>query len=700
MPPRRRHRGEQQQVQAGLGTVTQSELQDWAANQYKFINPYTFVPFPDEIKRTKPEGHEKFSLGNYSGRLTINWTTVTPLMLPPEWTVGDKVIIPGSSIKGAVRSLHETLAGGCLRVFDSEFVPVYRQGMDAAAKEDDGWMLAEVRLDEKSGQPLVYPASETVWVESSQVLKGNPAPETNDRYTIENYQYEWQSYSKKPVVRRRHLKDDSRVIKDENGEWYILVSDEHARQPSGHYFYTMGKAGKDLVELSPSVLAKFRRSLAGVDDLRPARIQERDGKPDCPVEFNGELMGYRHVASQDKWPNIIWVKVAKDSRGKPSIIDMSLAAIWRVEGKFPAKSRVVEDLLPCSDPDKLCPSCKIFGMADTSGKSGSAEQRSYASHIQFMPAHLSEYKDSVFEKKSIRGMMSPHPGFGAFYLQLDGKTDKAAQGEEPTSHWGAIPDGNGEIPRKLRGRKYYWHATPCPDPPGVKRVAESSVATELSKWHRWYTQQSGADQISRAFTDGDNTKRDEKDSERWLLLQNNTFRSQIMFENLTKEDLGGLIASLEPHRLLGLFPELAKGRKFATHLGGGKPLGLGSVRSKIIDIQFEDEGRYFDSGTSQSLSDWKKLAEDAVEIFRKGNESRLRKQWEALAHVLDIHKVDPNLVWYPPGADRRHFLDADGQFDKSYEFFVATSGGYREGDMYPLPDPTADDQTIPIKNKH
>jgi hypothetical protein len=42
-----------------------------------FINPYTFVPLPDEIIRAAPFGHDRSEPGRVSGRMTVTWTVRT-----------------------------------------------------------------------------------------------------------------------------------------------------------------------------------------------------------------------------------------------------------------------------------------------------------------------------------------------------------------------------------------------------------------------------------------------------------------------------------------------------------------------------------------------------------------------------------------------------------------------------------------------
>ena len=94
----------------------------------KFVNPYSFVPVVP-ARRGEAAGHAELSPQRFSGRLRTRITARTPLLLKdcvvgpdPGRVVNDiprvdgKAIIPGSSLAGAVRSLHEAFVGGCMRV--------------------------------------------------------------------------------------------------------------------------------------------------------------------------------------------------------------------------------------------------------------------------------------------------------------------------------------------------------------------------------------------------------------------------------------------------------------------------------------------------------------------------------------------------------------------------------------------------------
>jgi len=83
-----------------------------------FWNPYRLVPIRKEVARATPLTDERFS--GRSGILHCQLENLTPLFVgknrgyPSRFlTRGDQPIIPGSSLKGALRSLAEIVGGGC-----------------------------------------------------------------------------------------------------------------------------------------------------------------------------------------------------------------------------------------------------------------------------------------------------------------------------------------------------------------------------------------------------------------------------------------------------------------------------------------------------------------------------------------------------------------------------------------------------------
>ncbi len=109
------------------------------------MNPYDFVPidWQNPPKRRTPVWHHRL-VGDdnqtlYSGHIEVDVVTETPIFIFDPYTKDDahdpdypatslknaqgNYIIPGSSLKGMLRCLVETLGNGCLTLFDATYEP-------------------------------------------------------------------------------------------------------------------------------------------------------------------------------------------------------------------------------------------------------------------------------------------------------------------------------------------------------------------------------------------------------------------------------------------------------------------------------------------------------------------------------------------------------------------------------------------------
>lgn len=106
----------------------------WVENSSvkRFINPYNFVSLNGETQRSEPE------TGDLTGKITVSLTVKTPLAIPdtdnktiekvmindkphdhkvyPFFNVAGKPVIPGSQLRGMIRSAYETLSNSCYSV--------------------------------------------------------------------------------------------------------------------------------------------------------------------------------------------------------------------------------------------------------------------------------------------------------------------------------------------------------------------------------------------------------------------------------------------------------------------------------------------------------------------------------------------------------------------------------------------------------
>ncbi|GAA3916466.1 hypothetical protein GCM10023084_79570 [Streptomyces lacrimifluminis] len=651
--------------------------------QSGFVNPYTFVQVPkgepEPGWRKEPAGHGQLVEGCYSGVVEVTLTARSPLLLRQVYAGDDGVFprrllpgfegpvpyLPGSSLAGAVRSLHEAIAGGCLRVFDGDFRPGYR---DQVHGRTPGWRLARVEEADEDGRPLrmrlcPQPA---VWVESAALhgaLGGAEGLRTGARVTLLG--------SGKEVLKRLQLEDPALVRG--GGDRVVLVTDARTRRGTrrnpdggarlrGRYFCATGEL-EDTVRgavVPDDVWETFLDAVDDTDDMRRLRQQpdQDDSKP-CWVDVShpgdGKLLGRRIAARRRLYEDqVVWVR-AETGDGTVWVRDIALAVVWRHAGGVDkARQRVPEHALACTDPGQLCPSCRIFGSADTEGKGpkGRAEQRAYRGHVRFgdaVPGAAYEVK-----REWLPPMGAPKPGAGQFYLNRDqGSEGKTAVGENapPLREWGS--EGDGKSTRRLRGRKQYW----LTGTPGERPYFRAS-ADKPSVFHEDVYKPT-----NQMLSQGESVP------------AGSVFAARVHFENLSDADLGGLLCALDPALLLRDYADGSAGERpeYGLAVGGGRPLGFGTVTSKVTVIALHDAASRYLGEAVPLLG-----VEEAVDAFRRTASRELKDIWKRqLAKVLRLDWAPPHQVWYPPAGplpEPGRPLDPSALLP-SFTFWKETTGG-------------------------
>ena len=260
---------------------------------------------------------------------------------------------------------------------------------------------------------------------------------------------------------------------------------------------------------------------------------------------------------------------------------------------------------------------------------------------------------------------APRPGAGQFYLIVDDPSPARDKDSRPTREWGSEPDARTQ-PRRLRGRKFYWHADP--------------------------TSQNPERHVARQHQEDKNLATDQRIAPAGTVLS-----QRVAFDNLSRAELGGLLAAFEPQRVLGGY---AAG-EFRLHLGGGKPLGLGSCTASVTELRTWTADSRYGGGTAEAADTGACLAE-----FAKVCTDDVKSTWPALAAVLAEGSVDPRRVWYPPGAFWSERMNDLKEFDEPFAFFTGTSGMFlkdkpagEQRELKPLPVPGSGDQSLPIIRK-
>lgn len=693
-----------------------------------FVNPYAFVPLPPEVRRAKPVLHVGQAEGVelYSGTIDVTWKLVTPLVLPGSaknaafardegWIQPDGSIrIPGSSIKGAVRSLHEALFNGCFRVVDEDYVPGYRDPAGNPPDEAD-WTLAVVLEANEEGRPTRFQLCDKdseFWVDSIALKRAwnrvsATVPTSGDIVRLSGVveRVDFGTSRDIPLVRDemrevRSVEIVSRVDGHRRSdgelpnEMVFLPTDPGVRRKT----LKDGSPGRCLwaaASLSPSTVRidldddddpgkaaveQFVRTCAGTNDRRVLE-QEKDDSWTRQTAYisvhwpknSGNVVarrarqtGYLHRG------DVVWLKVNDEDE----VEGIRLARIWRHPGKGTVKQRLGE-AAPCQ-PDheiNLCLTCAIFGAAETSGSSGGkGEQNAYAGHVRFSSARS---KPGVtLRTVNLAPMGTPSPGSGMFYLHLPAALDNDGEPNEVASYWGSTSDAMARI----RGRKFYWHGDPDQQ---ARELSNSLGQRAIPRYEASVDQQRG--KMSRPAQ---------------LVPKGVEFTVRISVDRLDRVAVETLLAALDPARVLGLVPN-ADTSHLAIHLSGGKPFGLGSAhiaRAPEVNLT-RTRDRYDPAGTDRA--EWG--AKTSVDTVRKiaDRVGRFTANLPTIARLLDLNGLGgkQHLLAYPPGAA----WDDIGtkQFRESFTFFQEANGqqlsGYRRP-WRPLPSAApGSDVTIPIE---
>ncbi|MGH4021617.1 MAG: TIGR03986 family type III CRISPR-associated RAMP protein [Pseudonocardiaceae bacterium] len=607
-----------------------------------FVNPYTFVPFPAQPpQRKEPHGHHTLAAEQnetrFAGRITARLVARSPLLVrnvgsaapiddgvaeAPRTSAGE-LFIPGSSLHGAIRSLHETLTGSCLRVFDPDFVPVYRDVASGALRQ--GWDLGVVDEVDHAGRPIrLTRCEETRWVPLTTLARAVPADgavTTGQRFRLTATDFSTQN-------NRQVYKEAAQATLDLNGEWVVLVTDDKARQPNQPYYCAVGRlpATRSPVALTDRAWQEYVRAAEGAKqcfagETQPSLEAERAQLAQPGTSLSDVIGDPTLVRGKGRWlrprrwlheGQVVWLA---PSKGR--LVDgMALSYLWRTAGRDNAGERLPDDSFhPCDNPGFLCPSCRVFGSADVRDVSGHgvdrrlAEQRSYRGHVRVLDAVL-ESGGTIGEPVVLPTVGSPRPGSGQFYLDDPQGSKEKLEYQQPRNRWGT-PDVRQ--PRRLRGRKFYWHTDPQTD----------------ERRGRW-----------RAHDHAPAGERVE------LVAAGSVYRLNVMFDGLTEAEIGGLIATLQSHRLFAAqqrpLPYPVTGdAEYAIHVGGGKPFGLGSCQVRDLAI-FADgvESRYL--GAQRPVLD----PVDLIAAFVTDH-GDLRSTWQDVAAALHTDHVDARIVSYP-----------------------------------------------------
>lgn len=441
-------------------------------NQSYFINPYNFVSLPPVCNR-KP--YESKPENSYSGHFEIELESKTPLILIDTsesnvkkylvektkvdgsnsdkteehveyenslHTSNNKALIPGSMIRGAVRSIFETITDSCLSQISSDHELSYRSEMYDGAK----FHLAFFK-NEGENHILYLPK-----LSSNGVIDSTAG--ALDMYAVEHDDYNVKIIKDTFNDDKINLKINGKTINDGeefsyNGKKYVLlVGNKYAKDP-----------GVDTNLLNQ--INSFE------DKNRYKKIIERKRSLHCKIvgiPFSDDDIYYNEEKTKLVWKKLnqsidsykIKAKLSKKDKGPyDHILDSSFSPFYveykmnRVTGQYDVNKvscaqigrysfdESLSDLLKgsnyCTNIENVCMGCSVFGTISTMNQD--KKICGISSKVSFTDAISEEDLASIqSEKITTESIGTPNV--------------------DSLNIYGDMNDG---VLKKLRGRKFYWH---------------------------------------------------------------------------------------------------------------------------------------------------------------------------------------------------------------------------------------------------
>lgn len=512
--------------------------QNWSSvPDQSFINPYNFVSFEKEMPtRTAPID------GPLTGWLACRLETKTPLIIldtgHAAMAAGDtpkhkeyqafqlpdadgkpRPAIPGSALRGMIRSLYEAASNSCIGVDMRKDITLSKRLPVTGALKDRGllyydtaartWVLYRAEFSKAKGAKFCgdVPHAGQIFVGGNYYSAGQQVrfniDTTGNAEIGKGNRTGWLQFM--PPINRK--KFSPKVL------WHAADVPPVNTWPAGD------NAPAEQLDKVLSLYLENACASTGRNTIRD------------PYQ---KLQAALDLASTQGGYVPVWYLVSDQVRDKRIYLSCSSAGRILMQNQM---ENLLGERRVCADTSNLCPACALFGTA-----SGDA---SYGGHLRFTDA-LADASDVVLPLRALPELSAPKPSAMDFYTEKP-TIDAPRKWKYWNYDFAAYPTcgGRGVADRLkplsaekivLAGRKFYWHHTPvAPRAEDEKNPRSCSV---------------------RPVKEGTG------------------FSFRIYFERITKAQLGQLLWACT----LG---ENVADSPFQQKLGYAKPLGYGSVKVTV-----------------------------------------------------------------------------------------------------------------------
>lgn len=454
------------------------------------------------------------------------------MSFPPE-----EPVIPGSEIRGVIRSVYEAAFGGCMSTTVTDGALGRRWTMAKSPgllhkKENGTWEITPCERAMLYVQGINNQKAET-----NHIKWGKPMPKgvyekigEGGKIWIKrsnkNYKYGMET---KVIMDYKLAAPTGQADSADYVEGWLHMGERFVRKHHESVFYksendAQVKAVKaEEIELFRNLLVDYQKH------KKDERYVEMNlDRAQIPVYYckDSGLPSYMYPACMGK-----------------EIFTKTLGTILKNNGGFQA----------CEETTSLCPACKVFGMvAKKTEKKGAIASRVRITDA-LLEHPLQADEANYLEPFATPPAGEPRPGAAEFYT-LSPYRDEQEKGKKGEGYWTYdyyiaynCDDKRKMLDKslpKLRGRKFYWHNKKWRDYTNNKKMGKMQQSIRPLK---------------ASVLNGKEPKR--------------TFQFKVYFEKLNKEELDRLRWSLD-------FCD----KSCAHKLGRGKPFGFGSVKIHIDNV--------------------------------------------------------------------------------------------------------------------
>lgn len=506
-------------------------------NNY-FVNPYNFV----SLEGICDKQNRKNIKGKLTGKILCTLKTLTPIFIPEDkkdmpdmsdvpdvncffhYPDTNTPVIPGSEIRGMIRSVFEAAFNGCLSQIND--APFHRRSMEAKKpgllyKSGNEWKLEEcerVMLNTKyfSESTSIY-KKHGKYIDRESISTGQSIyiKKSSQRYQARNEKA--RNYT--PYV----VKEYSFTNSTEYERGIIYLGGEFNNKHHESVFLPIEKnkaksLNSQTIKTFRDVLSLYIKNSESKQNKGPyVDCQKLLDKITKSNELTTRKLKLPVYYSLDEKNNISYLAPAIFSQ---EVFQNTVINILQEHGNYQ----------PCNCKEELCPACHLFGFVK--------EKDMAASRIRFSDALP---QDEISFSKSIKlpALGQPNPGAVEFYTNRPNSL-----GERGYWTYDYKIVGKKRVVLKasdivIRGRKFYWHH--LPDSSYLLKNKESKGEMEITIQP---------------------------------VDKNNFFEFTVYFEGITEKELNQLCNTLDINTL----------KDHAHKIGRGKPLGFGSVQIEINDI--------------------------------------------------------------------------------------------------------------------